>query len=91
MANAKPVEEIFCETMQRIAESSEKTHQVLQQIARTNEQVARTNEQTHEVVQQHLQKLNFIADKVAVAEMRQGQANAQGTDAARMTSFSFEA
>ena len=91
MANTKAMDEIFCETMQRIAESSEKTHEVLQQIARTNEQVARTNEQTHEVLQRHLLKLKFIADTVAIAEMRHCQANAEGTEAARLTHTFFKA
>ena len=48
-------------------------------------------EQTLEVLQEILQKLEFIGDKVAIAEMRQCQANAQGTDASRMTSNFFKA
>ena len=39
-----------------------------------------------------LEKQNeYIGDKISIAEMRQCQANAQGTDASRMTSSYFKA
>ena len=58
--------------------------ELLQQIAKSNEAILSGNAEM-------LEKLRFIADKAAVAEMRQCQANAQGTDAARMTAKYFQA
>eukprot|EP00959_Pyramimonas_sp_CCMP1952_P199939 4182098-Pyramimonas_sp.AAC.1 len=38
-----------------------------------------------------LERLSYMAEKASIAEMRQRQSSAQGTDAARMTSCYFKA
>ena len=77
MAASKPMDERTLEVFEKLCKLAEKQVEQNKKIIEKLEVLEKQNE--------------YIGDKISIAEMRQCQANAQGTDASRMTSSYFKA
>ena len=69
----------------------ERTLEVFENLCRLSEKQVEQNTQVVELLKALGTQNEYILEKISIAEMRQCQANAQGTDASRMTSSYFKA
>ena len=69
----------------------ERTLEVLEKLCRLGDKQVEQNNKIIEQLQKLGKQNQYIGETISIAEMRQCQANAQGTDASRMTASYFKA